>query len=37
MTGMSRRELLLTIAIATGACRAKPRSAEVTLIITGMI
>jgi len=34
---MTRRELLMTIALAAGACRDVPRSATVTLAIDGMI
>jgi len=36
-TRMTRRELLLTIAICTNACRTAPQSATVTLAVAGMI
>ena len=34
---MTRRHLLLTIALCTSACRTSPRSATVTLAVAGMI
>jgi len=37
MAPQTRRALLLTIAIAAGACRNVPRSATVTLTVAGMV
>ena len=36
-TPMTRRELLLTMALCTNACRTAPQSATVTLAVAGMI
>jgi len=37
MARLTRRELLLTIAIAAGACRDTPQSATVTLTVAGRV
>jgi len=37
MARLTRRELLLTVAIAAGACSNVPRSATVTLTVAGMV
>lgn len=37
MAGITRRQLLFTMAIATASCRAQPQAAEVRLTVKGMI
>ena len=37
MERLTRREVLLTVAIAAGACSNVPRSATVTLTVAGMV
>lgn len=34
---MTRRELLLTVAVWASACRTSPRSETVTLAVAGML
>jgi hypothetical protein len=37
MTPITRRELLITLAVAAVSCRAEPQAAVVTLAIKGML
>jgi len=37
MRAITRRELLITLAVAAAACRAEPQAEVVTLAIKGML